>query len=166
MSVRFHQFERTVHNSYEWLDFVAARIDGERRDAYQALNAVLGALRDRLPADVAVNLSAQMPLLVRGVFFDGHEPARPPIGTGDAGDFVTAVHAALAPASRIDPHAAIAAVLDVLALNVDPGMSGAIEEVLVPRSGHAVGPGVRAARAHAPRTDTAQTDTAQTAAAW
>jgi uncharacterized protein (DUF2267 family) len=133
MSVRFHQFERTVHNSYEWLDVVAARIDGERRDAYHALNAVLGALRDRLPADVAVNLSAQMPLLVRGAFFDGYEPAKAPIRTRDAGDFVTAVRNALAPASGIDPRDAIDAVLEALTTNIDPRVIDEIGDLLPPQ---------------------------------
>jgi uncharacterized protein (DUF2267 family) len=119
MSARFHRFERTVHTSYEWLDAVAAHIGGERRDAYHALHAVLGALRDRLPADVAADLSAQMPLLVRGVFFDGHEPANAPVRTAGADDFVAAVRCALAPAPGIDARDAIDAVLEALTTNID-----------------------------------------------
>lgn len=119
MSARSNRFERTVHNSYEWLDSVAAHIGGERRDAYHALHAVLGALRDRLPIDVAADLSAQMPLLVRGVFFDGHEAANAPVRTAGADDFVAAVRSALAPAPRIDAREAIDAVLEALTKNID-----------------------------------------------
>jgi uncharacterized protein (DUF2267 family) len=39
----------------------------DRQKAYLALRAVLHALRDRLPVHEAVQLGAQLPLLVRGI---------------------------------------------------------------------------------------------------
>lgn len=42
-----------------------------RYHAYNALRAVLHALRDRLPPDVAVHLGAQLPMLVRGIYYEG-----------------------------------------------------------------------------------------------
>lgn len=119
MPAGFPGTDRTVHTSYEWLDSVAARLGGERRDAYHALHAVLGALRDRLPVDLAVELSGQMPLLVRGIFFDGYEPAHKPLRSASAADFAGAVQRGLAAVPRIDAHQAIGAVFDVLADNVD-----------------------------------------------
>jgi len=47
--------------------------DGTRPDrqrAYQALRAVLHALRDRLPLNLAAHLGAQLPLLVRGIYYE------------------------------------------------------------------------------------------------
>lgn len=130
MPAGFPQFDRTMHSSYEWLDRVAARLDGERRDAYHALHAVLGALRDRLPVDVAVNLSAQMPLLVRGIFFDGYEPAHKPLRLRTADDFVAEVQKSLAAAPRIDARLAIDAVLDALTQHVDRGVFEKIDHML------------------------------------
>jgi uncharacterized protein (DUF2267 family) len=43
-----------------------------------AMRAVLHALRDRLPPDEAVELSAQMPLIIKGVYFDGWDPSATP----------------------------------------------------------------------------------------
>lgn len=72
--------DRTVAKTYEWLHEVARRstLDDVHR-AYQVLRAVLHALRDRIEPDVAAHLAAQLPLLVRGIFYEGWDPARTPV---------------------------------------------------------------------------------------
>ncbi|MDG4766278.1 DUF2267 domain-containing protein [Solwaraspora sp. WMMD406] len=50
-----------------------------RHQSYAALTAVLHALRDRLPVTEAVQLGAQLPLLVRGLYYEGWEPASVPV---------------------------------------------------------------------------------------
>ena len=42
--------------------------------AYHVLRAVLHALRDRLPLNLAAHLGAQLPLLVRGIYYDFWHP--------------------------------------------------------------------------------------------
>jgi uncharacterized protein (DUF2267 family) len=71
--------DRTVTKTYEWLRAVADRgnFDDMHR-AYQILRAVLHALRDRLTSDVAAHVSAQLPVLVRGVFYEGWDPTKTP----------------------------------------------------------------------------------------
>ena len=71
--------DRTVAKTYEWLRAVAERgqLDSTHR-AYQVTRAVLHALRDRLSPDVAAHLSAQLPMLVRGLFYEGWDPATTP----------------------------------------------------------------------------------------
>ena len=39
--------------------------------AYSVLRAVLHQLRDRLTPEEAVDLAAQLPLIVRGIYFEG-----------------------------------------------------------------------------------------------
>jgi uncharacterized protein (DUF2267 family) len=71
--------DRTVAKTYEWLRAVAGRGNfDDLHQAYQVLRAVLQALRDRLSPDVAGHLSAQLPMLVRGVFYEGWDPGRTP----------------------------------------------------------------------------------------
>lgn len=157
MSARFHRFDRNVHTSYEWLDYVAARIDGERRDAYHAMHAVLGALRDRMPVDAAVALASQMPLLVRGVFYDGYEPMRRPHRARAPQDFVAAVTAALAPAPRIDPQQAIDAVLAVLETHLERSVFDGLASVLPADLRACLGRAVPAVAPAAPAPETAST---------
>jgi uncharacterized protein (DUF2267 family) len=47
-------------------------------DAYAVLRAVLHAIRDRLPVADAAHLSAQLPMIVRGFYFEGWDPSRAP----------------------------------------------------------------------------------------
>lgn len=53
-----------------------------RNQSYAALRSVLHALRDRLTVDEAAQLAAQLPMLVRGIYYDGWDPSRLPQKTG------------------------------------------------------------------------------------
>jgi uncharacterized protein (DUF2267 family) len=65
-------FDQTKQEGDIWLDSVAEHLSFEdRRDAYAALRAALHALRDRLPPDQAVHLSTQLPIAIRGLYFEG-----------------------------------------------------------------------------------------------
>ncbi|WP_308298741.1 DUF2267 domain-containing protein [Streptomyces sp. GESEQ-35] len=41
--------------------------------------AVLHPLRDRLPVETAVQFGAQLPTIVRGIYYDGWKPAETPV---------------------------------------------------------------------------------------
>ncbi len=74
-------FDRTIEET----NFILNQIEGDlgwrgqREKSYSALRAVLHAIRDRLMVDVAVNFSAQLPLLLKGIFFDGWNSSKVPI---------------------------------------------------------------------------------------
>jgi uncharacterized protein (DUF2267 family) len=50
-----------------------------RNQSYAALRAVLHALRDRLTVEEAAQLGAQLPMLVRGIYYHGWDPSRVPV---------------------------------------------------------------------------------------
>lgn len=50
-----------------------------RRQSYHALKAVLHAVRDRLTVQEAAQLAAQLPTLVRGLYYEGWDPDRVPV---------------------------------------------------------------------------------------
>jgi uncharacterized protein (DUF2267 family) len=50
-----------------------------RKQSYAALRAVLHPLRDRLPVETAAQFGAQLPTLIRGVYYDGWKPAETPV---------------------------------------------------------------------------------------
>ena len=69
-------FDKTVQTTNIWLDEIMARMGPDRHIAWHILGAVLRALRDRLPLDDAAHLGAQLPLLVRGLYYDQwHSPS-------------------------------------------------------------------------------------------
>jgi len=72
-------FDRSVHKSNEWLKELMERLGSDdRRYAYRVLRAYFQVLRDRLTVDEAAQLAAQLPHLLRGVFYEGWDPSRTP----------------------------------------------------------------------------------------
>ncbi|MET7936899.1 DUF2267 domain-containing protein [Streptomyces sp. NPDC005322] len=53
-----------------------------RNQSYAALRAVLRNLRDRLTVDEIAQLGAQLPILVRGIYYEGWDPSHAPVKMG------------------------------------------------------------------------------------
>jgi uncharacterized protein (DUF2267 family) len=68
-------FDKTVQTTNIWLDEIMERMGPDRHVAWHILGAVLRALRDRIPVDERAHLAAQLPLLVRGTYYDQWHPA-------------------------------------------------------------------------------------------
>jgi len=94
---------------------------GGRRQAYSALRAVLHALRDRLTVEQAVHLGAQLPVIVRGLYYEGWHPAGKPTGERQVEAFVARVAAELPPKFPRDALGVTRAVFDLLWQELDPG---------------------------------------------
>jgi uncharacterized protein (DUF2267 family) len=57
---------------------IAQSLGPDHRAAYHAMRAVLHALRDRLTVDEAAHSGDKLPMLVRGIYFDGlHSAGKP-----------------------------------------------------------------------------------------
>ena len=75
--------DRSIDKTNAWLAEIAAEFGTEDRQfAYRVTRAWLHALRDRLPVQVAANFAAQLPELLRGVFYGGWSPSRVPVKFG------------------------------------------------------------------------------------
>ena len=89
---RLDILDRSVEKAYAWINDVAAELETEdRHEAYRALRAVLHTLRDRLPIAESAQLAAQLPLLIRGIFYEGWQPARVPQRYREAREFLDRV---------------------------------------------------------------------------
>ena len=67
-----NQVLKAIEEAYNW--------PKERREqSYGALRAVLHALRDRLTVGEAKDLGAQLPMLIRGIYYEGWNLAKMPI---------------------------------------------------------------------------------------
>jgi uncharacterized protein (DUF2267 family) len=73
-------FGRTLKKTNEWLGHLETVMGWEdRHKTYMALRGVLHALRDRLKPDEVADLAAQLPMLVRGFYYEGWHPAHKPL---------------------------------------------------------------------------------------
>src|SRR5574342_1185437 len=66
-------FDTSLQKTQVWLNDVMAELDWTEQPqrAYLALRSVLHALRDRLTVEEAVQLGAQLPMLIRGFYYEG-----------------------------------------------------------------------------------------------
>jgi len=67
-------FDKTLQTTNIWLDEVMAEFGPSRSIAWHILTTVLHALRDRLPTELVAHFGAQLPLLVRGGYYDQWRP--------------------------------------------------------------------------------------------
>jgi uncharacterized protein (DUF2267 family) len=110
-----------VQQTQEWLKEL--RDNGDLADeatAYSTLRAVLHQLRDRLTPEEAVDLAAQLPLIVRGMYFEGWRPSRTPEKVRTRREFVDGVATKLRP-HPVEAEQAVRDVLSLLAHHCDPG---------------------------------------------
>jgi uncharacterized protein (DUF2267 family) len=114
-------FDKTLQATNIWLDEITDAIGPDRKAAWKVLSTVLHKLRDRLQPDLAAHLAAQLPLLVRGAYYDLYEPSKQPTDLDTAQEFVGEVADWLVDARSIDPNLAIAAVFGVLSRHVSRG---------------------------------------------
>lgn len=87
---------QTMQETQEWLkELAGAAPFGNEEQAYTGLRAVLHSLRDRLTVEEAVHLSAQLPMLVRGFYFEGWRPALAPNAEETPQEFYASVDESL-----------------------------------------------------------------------
>jgi uncharacterized protein (DUF2267 family) len=86
--------DRGVEKAHVWLNDVAAELQSEDRQyAYRVLRAFLHALRDHLSVDEAAQLSAQLPIFIRGIFYEGYVPSHMPEHARDLDSFLERIAA-------------------------------------------------------------------------
>lgn len=71
-------FATTLQKSALWLHEIEEETGWDEQRAYRALRGTLHTLRDRLTVDQAAHLGAQLPMMVRGFYYEGWHPAGVP----------------------------------------------------------------------------------------
>lgn len=86
--------DHTVELTHQWINELRERLDwSSSRDALRLLRVTLVLIRDHIGHGEIAQLSAQMPLLIRGMFFEGWTPAHTPLPDRSAAGFVGAIEA-------------------------------------------------------------------------
>jgi uncharacterized protein (DUF2267 family) len=115
-------FDTTVQESNLWLKALAERLNTyDRHHAYSTLRAVLHVLRDRIGPDSAAHLGAQLPMLIRGLYYDGWHPSGKPTKERHEAAFLARVHQELPRATEEEVKTGIYAVFDLLSKKIDRG---------------------------------------------
>ena len=124
-------FESTIQTTNVWLNDILELLGWrEQHQAYHALRAVLHALRDRLPVDQAAALAAQLPMLVRGFYYEGWHPHGKPLKERHEEEFLAHVAASFRDEPGIDPGQVARAVFQILAKHVTAGEVESVKQCL------------------------------------
>jgi uncharacterized protein (DUF2267 family) len=122
-------FDSTIQKTNIWLDEITDTVGPDRQLAWHILGSVLRALRDRLPLDEAVHLGAQLPLLIRGLYYDRWHPASAHKDRRQE-TFVAEIAGELKTVRPVNVNQAIAAVFRVLGTHVTEGQAGKVAACL------------------------------------
>ena len=123
-------FDKTVQTTNTWLGELMEALDADRHTAWKVLGVVLRKLRDRVPVELSAHLGAQLPLLVRGVYYDQFEPAKQPTRCDTIEQFSAEVGMHLADIRPIDPALAVRSVLALLSRHIPEGQIGKVQDAL------------------------------------
>jgi uncharacterized protein (DUF2267 family) len=121
--------DTSLQRTHEWLHEIGRELgfDNERA-AYAALRATLHAVRDRLPVEPVAHLGAELPMLVRGIYYDGWHPSAAGLKAMHAEDFCQSMRGELLGHDELQDVERVArAVLRVLDRRIEPGQ---VEHVL------------------------------------
>lgn len=84
--------DHSVHLTHEWINELADRLDwSSKRSALRLLRLTLSRIRDHLQPDELAQMSAQLPVMIRGFFFEGWVPKKTPIKERHGDDFVAVI---------------------------------------------------------------------------
>ena len=123
-------FDTTVQKTHDWLNELGGVLGTEnKRLLYRALRSTLHALRDRLTVDEVAQLGAQLPMLLRGLYYEGWDPTGKPIRVRHKDEFLVPIADALAN-DDVDAEDAARAVFQVLANRITFGEMKDIKHIL------------------------------------
>ena len=109
-----------AEQAQQWVNELAKDLDWNEQSAFRLLKAVLHTLRDWLSPEEMADLSAQLPTLIRGIYFEGWNPAEP-AWERKKSDFVICVRNSFGYEPEIDTDKAIAAVFKLLDRHISHG---------------------------------------------
>lgn len=134
-------FDGTLQKTQVWLNALMTELDWEDHPhkAYLALRTVLHALRDRLTVEEAVHLGAQLPMLVRGFYYEGWTLTGKPRKERHKEEFLGHIKDAFKADVTARPDSIARAVFKVLARHTSKGEIDDVKNIL-PKALHELWP--------------------------
>ena len=114
--------DHTIQVTHEWVHQIDELMSwDDSNKSFRLLRAILQTVRDMIGVEEAAQLSAQLPLLLRGVYFEGWDPTKTPATLREKTDFLARIADGFAPDKLDQPEAAVNAVLSVLNTRISAG---------------------------------------------
>lgn len=124
-------FDTTVQKTKNWLhDLTQVLQWPDKHKAYLALRTTLHALRDRLTIEEVAQLGAQLPMLVRGLYYEGWDPTGKPEKLRHKEQFLARIEQQFEDDDSVDPEVVARAVFFVLSHRVSDGEIDDVKHVL------------------------------------
>lgn len=126
-----HVFDEALQKANLWIKELEAELgwDDPRR-THQALRSTLHALRDRLTINEAAELGAQLPTIVRGVFYEGWRPAGKPLKERHREQFLAHIEEAFRADFAVEPERVARAVFRLLSHHISAGEMEDVTSIL------------------------------------
>jgi uncharacterized protein (DUF2267 family) len=124
-------FDTTLQKTHSWLNEVM-RLMGwqDKHKAYRAVRVTLHGLRDRLSVGEVAPLGAQLPMLIRGFYYEGWRPDGAVLTTRHKEEFLAPIAEHFRSDPEVDAERIARAVFAVLAARIAKGEIEDIEHVL------------------------------------
>jgi uncharacterized protein (DUF2267 family) len=121
MTTGLDVFDTSLQVTNLWLKDLMEHLGIDRRHAYRVLSATLHAVRDRIGPENAVHLGAQLPMLIRGFYYESWHLGGTPIKLRHKEDFLDYVSGDVFRGLGVDPERAVRGVFNVMSNRLDPG---------------------------------------------
>jgi uncharacterized protein (DUF2267 family) len=110
-----HIFTHAAEQAQQWVNELTEKLGWkDSRRAYRLLKSTLHAVRDWITPEELADLSAQLPLLIRGIFFESWDPAKAPVTYRKRLDFIAYIEKDFHDDPIIFPEVSIGIVLGLL----------------------------------------------------
>lgn len=122
VSTKFEVFDTIIQKSEQFLTDVMNELHrDDPQDAYAGLRATLIALRNRLTIEEAIHVGDQLPLLIRGIYYEGWNPGVNPSGERHLNEFLQNIDKLTGRNTGLDANTTAQGVFAVLARHISAG---------------------------------------------
>jgi uncharacterized protein (DUF2267 family) len=124
-------FDRTIHKTNNWLNELMEILGWhDRHKAYLALRVTLHGVRDRLTVEEGAQLGAQLPMLIRGFYYEGWDPTGKPLKVRHKEEFLARVEEQFSGDDQVDAEQVARAVFTLLSNRITEGEIEDVKHVL------------------------------------
>lgn len=126
--------DHSVQLTHEWINELAERLDRQdHKQVLTLLRSVLTGIRDHLPHEESAGFAAQLPLLLRGMYYEGWRPAKTPEADRSQETFVGKIEKHFTMDLDFNGAEDIATVMRFLNGKVSPGEISDVRSALPPQ---------------------------------